>query len=87
MYLYDYSLDAGTRIIKFLVLTKLEKWPSESLCKDLLPQFLLVGLNSKVDWTFPQDKFWNAADAEHKKSVQNWVLNFLPTFATSIKIE
>ena len=42
MYLYDYSLDAGTRIIKnVLVLTKLEKWPSESVCKELLPQFLL----------------------------------------------
>ena len=42
MYLYNVFLDAGTNImIKFSVLTKLEKWPSESVCKELLPHFLL----------------------------------------------
>ena len=48
MYSYDFSLDAGTKImIKFLVLTKLEKWPSESVCKELHPQFLLFWFQTK----------------------------------------
>ena len=56
MYLYDYSLDAGTKIFKiFSVLTKLEKWPSESVCKELHPQFLLFWLQTKekiLSWLF-----------------------------------
>ena len=56
MYSYDFSLDAGTKImIKFLVLTKLEKWPSESVCKELHPQFLLFWLQTKekiLSWLF-----------------------------------
>ena len=52
MYLYDYYLDAGTWIIKtFLVLTKLENWPSLNVIWKLLPQSLLFWLQTKEKYS------------------------------------
>ena len=48
MYLYDYSLDAGTKIIKkFLVLTKLEKLALFECILQITPSVFIILTSNK----------------------------------------
>ena len=51
MYLYNFSLDAGTKIIiKVSVFTKLEKWPSESV-QGITPSVFIILISNKKENT------------------------------------